>query len=458
MTMRWTIPSMLVASFLAAACEKRAAVPEVPAAAETVASVDAGGDAAGICTEHGVLEAVCTKCNPALIPVFQAKGDWCAEHGLPESFCPICHPERGGRPATDVSPDSAPAEGTKIRFKTLETARRAGIETVAAVERPNRFGISAVGRIAYDATRVAAVNARAAGVVRAIHVDVGTKVRRGAPLAQIESAAVGADQSKLAAAQARMEVAAANYQRAKELHAKGIVPSKEVMAAEQELKAIEAEHTAALQALRVVGTGAEDGSYTLTAPLGGTVTQRNTSIGTLVDVEETLFEIVDPSAMWAEIDVREADLSALQLGQAVVLTVDGLGEREFTGRIDYIAPAVEPKTRTVMARARLANPDGALRANMYARVRIATGDVRHSLMVPRTAVQQAKGVSLAFVRLAEDLYETRRVEVRPGSGDFVELATGVRPGELVVTQGSFLLKTETLKGSIGAGCCEIEKK
>ena len=65
----------------------------------------------GFCKEHGVLEAVCTKCNPKLIPVFQAKGDWCAEHGFPESFCPICHPDREGKPAADVAADGAPADG-----------------------------------------------------------------------------------------------------------------------------------------------------------------------------------------------------------------------------------------------------------------------------------------------------------------------------------------------------------
>jgi len=450
--MRWRFPVLLLATLLTGACDRRAAPP--PGEAPT----DLAAVAAGFCTEHGVLEAVCTKCNPALIPVFQAKGDWCAEHGFPESICPIHHPERGGKPAGDVSADPAPADGTRIRFKTLETARQAGLETVAAVERPNAFGISAVGRITYDAARVAVVNARAAGVVRAIHVDVGTKVRRGVPLADIESATVGADQSKLAASQARMEIAEGNLKRATDLHAKGIVPSKEVLAADQEFKAAKAEHTSMLQALRVVGTSTEDGAYTLAAPLGGIVTQRNTSIGTLVEAGQTLFEVVDPSFMWAEIDIREADLSLLRVGQAVVVTVDGLGDREFTGRIDYIAPAVDPKTRTVMARARLANPDGILRANMYARVRIAAGDARGSVAVPRKAVQRAFDVSLVFVRLAEDSYETRRVEVVPGSGELVELAKGVRPGEIVVTEGSFLLKTETLKGSIGAGCCEVETK
>ena len=77
-------------------------------------------------------------------------------------------------------------------------------------------------------------------------------------------------------------------------------------------------------------------------------------------------------------------------------------------------------------------------------------------MVPREAVQRAGGASLVFVRLAQDVYEARRVKVGLSEGNFVELASGVKSGEVVATRGSFLLKTETLKGAIGAGCCAAE--
>src|SRR5687768_12853204 len=96
-----------------------------------------GAVASDMCAEHGVLEAICTKCHPTLIPVFQAKGDWCEEHGFPESVCPICHPERGGRPKTDVTivDDGAPADGTKVKLKDKALAARVRIETVKAESR-----------------------------------------------------------------------------------------------------------------------------------------------------------------------------------------------------------------------------------------------------------------------------------------------------------------------------------
>jgi cobalt-zinc-cadmium efflux system membrane fusion protein len=142
------------------------------------------------------------------------------------------------------------------------------------------------------------------------------------------------------------------------------------------------------------------------------------------------------------------------MGQPVSIHVESLPGREFRGEIAYIAPAVDPHTRTAKARVPLANPDGVLRANMYGEARVEVGAARVSVRVPRTAVQRAKDIHLVFVRLSAEEYETRRVQLGRTEGNLVEVLKGIRPGEEVVTTGSFLLKTETLKSSIGAGCCD----
>lgn len=423
------------------------------------ASAGAGQPAAdgAFCDEHGVLEAVCTKCNPALIPVFQAKGDWCEEHGFPESFCPICHPERGGKPAADVGGDGAPADGTKVRFRTKEAATLAGIEVVEATERPGGARLEAVATVTYDATRHAEVNARAPGVVKALRVDVGAMVAAGAPLATVESAAVGADRSRLRAAETRVEVAKLEYDRETSLRDKGIASDKAVLAARREWEDAKAERAAARAALGMVGTGDGDaGGYVLRAPLAGTVTERNATVGHMVAVDEVLFEIVDTRTMWVEIDLPEDQLALVSAGQRAVIVLDAMPQREWTGAIDYIAPAVDPRTRTAKARVALDNPEGRLRANMYGRALIELADAKPTVMVPREAVQRAGGATLVFVRLSHDVFEARRVRVGLTEGDRVEILEGVAPGEPVATRGSFLLKTETLKGSIGAGCCDVE--
>jgi len=454
--MRALLPWLLGALLLGCQPERTAPTgPPTPAPAPVTAD-----DA--LCKEHGVLEAVCTKCNPALIAVFRAKGDFCEEHGFPESICPTCHPERGGKPSVDVSAphdDGAPADGTKIRFKTKETAARAGIETVEARSEPGGARVTAVARLVHDATKLAQVNARAAGVVKAINVDIGTNVKRGSALAVIESADVGADRSRLAAARARATAAQENLTRQLDLQRDGITSRKSVLQAEQEAADAKSELGALTASLAMLGAAPDANAgagYTLSAPIAGVVTQRSATIGKLVGTDEVLFEIVDTSSIWAELEVNERDLSSLRVGQDVELTFEGSHAQGLHGAITYISPAIDPHTRTALARIPIANPSGALRANMYGQGTIFLGDARTSVVVPRSAVQRAKDVSLVFVRIQSDEYETRRVELGEARNAQVEIVEGVKPGDQVVTTGSFLLKTETLKDSIGAGCCEVD--
>jgi cobalt-zinc-cadmium efflux system membrane fusion protein len=179
-------------------------------------------------------------------------------------------------------------------------------------------------------------------------------------------------------------------------------------------------------------------------------------MGSAVEAGAPMFEIVDPSRLWAELAVQEADLADVRAGQSVAITLDGAGDRVIAGTIDYLAPSIDPDTRTTRARVALDNADHVLRANMYGTARIAVGGDRDVLVVPSAAVQRAKTVDVVFVQLAVDEYETRRVKVVRRQGEFVHLAKGVKVGEQVVTEGSFLLKTEILKDSIGAGCCDVE--
>ena len=433
-----------------AGCERSPERPEEPAVARPP-SADA------FCAAHGVLEAVCTKCHPKLIPIFQEKGDWCAEHGFPESFCPTCHPELGGRPAMSLAPESgAPAHGTKVQLDSPETAQLAGIETVEAREAGTSTELVVLGTIAYDAALRAEVNSRAAGVVRELLAEVGSHVVPGAALARIESAEVGAARSRLAAASSRVEVARAAEERVRGLSEQGLVARKTLLEAQLELDSALAEQAAAKATLEVIGAGETDGNvYTLEAPLGGTIVRRSATIGRMVGAGEVLYELVDTSSVWAELDVPESELGRVNPGLRVAVEADALPGETFDGRIDHIAPEIDPHTRTAKARVRLTNPNGRLFANMFVRGRVAL-ELGARVLVPKGAVQRAKDVQLVFVELAPGRFEARRVRTAGEQGELVALLQGVNAGERVVTTGSFLLKTETLKGEIGAGCCDVE--
>ncbi len=444
------VPLALLAA--ATGCGRRAG----PATAAAPATEAAATDAA-MCAEHGVLEAVCTRCNPKLVSIFRSRGDWCAEHEFPESFCPTCHPERGGRPAQDVAGDEAPADRLRVKFADADVARKIGLETAEALAESAGIVVLAPAVLAPDASRSAAVNVRVPGVIKSFRADLGTRVSAGSPLAEIESSGAAEDRARLSSARAQLEVAEAGHRREADLHAKGIAAAKDLQAAAQAVEEARAAVEAARAAVGMAGADAgSPDTYALVAPIDGVVTARRFTVGTLVDREEVVFEILDASVLWAEIDIPETQAAHVAVGQEVRMEIDGIPDRTFEGVVRYVAPLVDRSTRTVRARALLDNADGALRAHSYGRARILVPSPDAAALVPRSAVQEAKGVTLVFVPVAPDEFETRRVRVVPSDGDVVAVTSGLAPGERVVTTGSFLLKTETLKGSIGAGCCEVE--
>ena len=169
-----------------------------------------------------------------------------------------------------------------------------------------------------------------------------------------------------------------------------------------------------------------------------------------------LFEVVDPAGLWAELEVPESRAALVRVGQPVTLRVRGV-ERPVRAEVAFVSSAIEPHTRTLRVRARLLERVAReLRPNAWGEATVRTGGAERTVLVPREAIHEAKGVKLAFVRLAEDRFEVRRVEVGGAENGLVAVHAGLRAGDMVATTGSFLLKTETLKESIGAGCCDVE--
>jgi cobalt-zinc-cadmium efflux system membrane fusion protein len=409
-----------------------------------------------LCAEHGVLEAVCTRCNPALAPVFQARGDWCAEHELPESFCPICSPEAGGRPPVDdLSVDGAPADGTLLRLPSRQTAARAGLQVVPAEAVAWSQGVTTTARLIWDPTASAQISARSSGWVDTLSVDVGSPVQAGQPLATLRSAHLAGDRSRWQAARTAVDVAEAERQRKQQLLADGVAAPRDVERAERALARARAELAAVQAELASVGGGSAD-QATVRAPLDGVVAVRHVVVGQGVQPDQPLFEVVDPSRLWARLAVPEAALADVAVGQPVQLVLDALPLLPVQGTLDALAPSIDPATRTATGRVVLHDPDPRLRAEMTGEATVVT-DAVQALTVPTAAVQTTDGVHLVFVQQAIDRYVVRRVTVLDRDGDRARVVGGLQAGDPVVTTGSFLLKTETVADRIGAGCCDVEQ-
>jgi cobalt-zinc-cadmium efflux system membrane fusion protein len=162
--------------------------------------------------------------------------------------------------------------------------------------------------------------------------------------------------------------------------------------------------------------------------------------------------------MWAQLEVPEADAALVRVGQPVEIALEGVRGAPRQATISRVAASVDPASRTVRARVELENRDRALKAGTFLRARIEVGAARSGLVVPRGAIQRAEGRSVVFVKRGEALFEPVRVETGDARGDEVEIVSGLSPGQEVVTTGAFLLKTEIMKESIGAGCCDLEEK
>jgi cobalt-zinc-cadmium efflux system membrane fusion protein len=440
--------------------------------------------ARGPCVEHGVPEAMCTRCHAKLEPVFRSIGDWCQEHGLPESQCTTCNPTRAAPPAPerDLSvvhdPDGADrsqrapsatclTHTLRVRLRTPEVANRVGLDVVAVDRRPFREVLTCNARVDWDATRYAHVAARAAGAVHAVAVDLGSQVAEGDVLVTLDSPAVGEAEASFAEALALARLWTKQHEREVSLAERGVGTQRAVL--EAETKKVEAEVALLRARQRLTNLGvaqarqaeleagaAPDPLLHVRAPFAGVVVERHAVPGEVVDQGEPLLLVADPARMLALVDVPEQDHARVKVGQSIVLMVDALPGQTFGGKLDWVSPELDERTRTVTARAVLDNVEGQLRAHLFGKVRITLHHDEAVALVPREAVQWEGCCNIVFVRLSDVLYEPRKVTLGCATETSYEVVDGLEQGEPVVTTGSFLLKTEILKGSIGAGCCEGE--
>lgn len=437
-------------------------------------------EAGGVCGEHGVPEALCTRCSPALIPAFKATSDWCAEHEVPESQCVLCDPglvtRAAPQPGAPTSPEerrlAAPRAGCRLHQQRIVLASpdivgQVGIATTPVVRAPFRDVLEVNAELAYPADRLAELASRVAGTVAEVRADLGRWVTAGEIVARIDSPEVGAARAELLAAAALLELWDQNHAREVELAERGVGTQRAVIEAATRRAEVRAELQRAELRLRSLGlsaeqveearrTGVADSTLAVRAPFEGVVVARAAVLGEVVAAGAPLFTIADTRTLWALLDVPERALARIAPGQQVVLTVHALPGEPLAGRITWVSTEVDRHTRTLKARAEVTNADGRLRANAFGRAQVTLADRDDALLVPRDAVQWEGCCNVVFVPDGEGAFRPRKVRLGGATDTHVEVLQGLEAGEAVVSVGAFVLKTELLKGSIGAGCCEGE--
>jgi cobalt-zinc-cadmium efflux system membrane fusion protein len=187
----------------------------------------------------------------------------------------------------------------------------------------------------------------------------------------------------------------------------------------------------------------------LKAPFSGVVTSYHVAEGEVWEPSTELFTITDLSSLWVLADVYEKDLSHIRTGKAVRVLVSSYPGKAFEGRITYVADVIDPKSRTAKVRCLVKNNGGMLKLEMFATVEIPLDQTSPVLAVPDSAIQQIEGQSVVFVRNSETGFQKREVQTGIESQGYTEIRSGIKPGESVVSQGSFVLKSAFLRHLIG---------
>ncbi len=311
------------------------------------------------------------------------------------------------------------------------------------------------GKVTYDDRLVSHVFSPVTGRVVRIVAEPGQLVKKGAPLAIIESPDVGTAFSDLAKAHADLEAAERDYKRQKELFDAHAASQKDYEAALDNYQKAKAELARAQKkaALLSRGGGADSVTqeYTLRALIDGEVVGRFVTPGMEVVGQYSqgnaleLFTIGSIDHVWVLADVFEMDLARVKKGARVTVRVVTYPNRIFEGVVDWVSGQLDPNTRTAKVRCTIANPDRDLKAEMYATVSISVAE-RKALAIPRSAMLRLGDQTVVFVQLAGASpnglirFERRPVAVdEDEGGDYMPVTHGLERGEKIVVNGAILL-------------------
>ena len=301
-----------------------------------------------------------------------------------------------------------------------------------------RSTIHAVGTV--KALNQAKISAKIPAKVQRIFVEEGDSVEADQSLLQLEKTdlilTVRQAQAALSMAEANFSKAKAEWARCQELCEKGIASQQQYDLAKSGFEVAEASVTQAKADLGLAQHQLDNAD--VTSLFGGTVIQKYVDLGERVNPGQPLFEVAQIDPVEVEIGVSDKRFSELTVGQSAHIVVDGYPEREFSGNVKKIQPAIDPATRTFKVTVGVLNPDHLLKPGMFARAEIEIDHHLDSLVIPRAALLEEEG---KYFVVAIRNNQAHRAEITLGfqDGDRIEVLNGLSEGEQVVLEGGYAL-------------------
>jgi len=339
--------------------------------------------------------------------------------------CPIC-----GMKLTPVRKQGEPAQAESLSTIAVDpvTIQNMGVRTTEIIRGPLRRTIRTVGTIDYSETALADVTTKFKGWIEKLYVDAtGQQVHKGDPLFEIYSPELySAEVEYLLAMNQSSEVS-------------GAAALRETATSKLKFFDISDAQIAELEK-----SGKPSKTLRILAPIDGFVTEKMVVEGMMVDMGMKLYRLADLGLVWVYAEVYEQDLPFIRLGQEAVVGLSYLPDREFRGRVTYIYPNVNEKTRTARVRMEFHNPGYFLKPGMFATITVSSEFKPSVLLVPDSAVLRSGEKNTVFVALEEGKFEPRTVALGlPAEDDRYEVLSGLHEGERVVTSGQFMLDSES---------------
>jgi len=355
--------------------------------------------------------------------------------------CPICGMKLVKQASSTVTVPGPAGPVKGLAPVTIDPARQQliGLE-VAHVERAVVGGAwRTTGRVAIDETRIHHVNVKFSGFIEHVHGDfVGRTVTKGEPLFSIYSPELLAAQEEyLLALRTRSQLGG-------EVSADGDTLAKAARR-KLELWDVPAEEIDRLERTREPSR-----TVMFRTPASGVITKKDVVPGMRVQAGEMPFEITDLSRVWFLADAYETDLRHVRPGLGATLTLRAIPGKRFRGRVAFVDPVLDPRTRTAKVRVEFANPSGELRPEMFGEV-VIEGPRRDGLRIPADAVIRSGTVDVVFVALGDGRFQPREVQLGEADPQWAEVTGGLEAGEGVVVRANFLVDSESrLRASLAA--------
>ncbi|MFC1890205.1 efflux RND transporter periplasmic adaptor subunit, partial [Thermodesulfobacteriota bacterium] len=380
------------------------------------------------------------------------------EHGIPAYKCRECSCEVG---VVKIDPSlfNDSGDSQKALMKKVKV-RREKVDTLLLV----------TGEAQLNANAASHITPRVPGIVRSVNVDIGSEVEKDDVLFEIDSVELGYALSDYQKYRAMAELSRKNFERERSLYERKISSESDMIQAQMAYEQYKAELKAVEQKLRMFGlidasaldTDGPDIYGVLIpvrAPFDGTIIGKHAVRGELVGPDKEVMLLADLATLWVWADIYEQDLAVLlqckEEGDIPVeVSVRAFSGRVFAGEIDYIGATMDENTRTVKVRATVDNRERLLRPGMFCEIRILPILEGEALTIPENALFSDEGRDFVFKHLRDDRYIRRVVKRGRKFHDSVEILKGLEPGETIVADGAFLMKSDVLRGKMGAGCAD----